>query len=75
MKLLDYIGRAISVLTPIGQRIGSRLYVTTRCVDCGASHVMFLVPGKISVGLMRHRPECFLDMRNLRRSMTEVRRC
>ena len=75
MKFLDYVGRAISVFTPIGKWVAGKLRVTTTCVDCGAIHIMVVqVPCKLRVDKMMHQSWCSLDMRNIRRTFTVVRR-
>ena len=77
MRFTDYVGSTLTMWKSIGQQMAAWVKVTTWCNECGATHeVEGDFPGGEcrEVGTMFHKPWCSVDMRNIRRNFTVVRR-
>jgi hypothetical protein len=77
MRFTDYVGAAVTLWKSFGDRMQRRLRITTWCNEFGATHSFigqFRAGQCHDAGTMLHEPWCSVDMRNIRRNVTVVRR-
>jgi hypothetical protein len=78
MKSTDYVDSAITFWKQVGRKLPKWVTVTMRCIECGATHRFEWQqqrPGGVEhAETMLHEPWCSVDMRNIRQTITAVRR-